>query len=124
MLNLAKDTDLELPIVLAGLCGLRRGECLGLKVDDINFENNTIKINKQLVVINNEIKISTPKTADSERIISAPVEVFNIIKEQININKRNKALLKMNMRIMDLLFVKQMASHIIRGHLLITLTIS
>ena len=94
LLNLAKDTDLELPIVLAGLCGLRRGECLGLKVDDINFENNTIKINKQLVVINNEIKISTPKTADSERIISAPVEVFNIIKEQININKRNKALLK------------------------------
>lgn len=54
LLNLAKDTDLELPIVLAGLCGLRRGECLGLKVNDINFANNTIKINKQLIVINNE----------------------------------------------------------------------
>ena len=44
LLNLAKDTEWELPIVLAGLCGLRRGECLGLKEGDINFKTIQLKL--------------------------------------------------------------------------------
>lgn len=65
-----------------------------------------------------------PKTADSERIISAPIEVFNIIKKQIDINKRNKALLKNEYDDNGFIICKAMVNHIIQGRLLITLTIS
>lgn len=58
--------------------GLRFGECLALTWDDINFENNTISVNKTLSTIKNRNKdsrskkiqiISDPKTYNSTRIL-------------------------------------------------------
>ncbi len=47
--------------------GLRKGELLGLKFNDINFINKTICINKQLT---RHGTITTPKTNKSNRIIN------------------------------------------------------
>lgn len=66
-------------IVLAGICGLRRGECLGLKWSKIDFKHKTISIDEQIVEINNQIAFSTPKSSESTRIINAPPEVFEIL---------------------------------------------
>ncbi|WP_200859942.1 tyrosine-type recombinase/integrase [Clostridium butyricum] len=33
--------------LIAGTCGLRCGEILGLTWGDIDFKNNTLKVNKQ-----------------------------------------------------------------------------
>lgn len=66
-------------IILAGICGLRRGECLGLKWSKINFEQKTICIDEQLVEVNKLLSFSTPKSAESTRIINAPDEVFAIL---------------------------------------------
>ncbi len=74
------DTWYEVPVVLAAICGMRRGEILGLKISDLDFDNNTIKISKQLISINGVAMLTQPKSDDSNRIISAPNQVFEIIK--------------------------------------------
>ena len=93
LLLIAKDTRLEVPIALAAVCGLRRGECLGLTVDDIDFENQIITINKQLIDIENKAVLGEPKSEESNRLVSAPVEVFEIIERHLKRNMRNKNLL-------------------------------
>lgn len=93
LLALVKNTIFEVPIALAAICGLRRGECLALKVDDIDFTNKTIRIDKQLLSIDGKTIFSEPKSEDSKRIISAPQEVFDIIARHIEANENNKNML-------------------------------
>lgn len=94
LLNVAKDTPYELPIALAGICGLRRGECLGLKISDIDFSTKTIKISRQLILLRKQIVESEPKSTDSNRIIAVPDMVMEIIKKQIQLNNHYKQLLQ------------------------------
>lgn len=93
LLKVAKDSPYELPIALAGICGLRRGECLGLKEDDINFDNKQINISRQLILINKQVIESIPKSNDSTRIIFAPEEVLELIKKRIDINRHHREML-------------------------------
>lgn len=44
-----KGTDMELPVALLFDCVLRRGELLGLRFQDIDFENKTVSIRHSLV---------------------------------------------------------------------------
>lgn len=83
LLEITKDTIYEVPIALASICGLREGECLALQENDIDFNNMTIKITKQLTRVNNIVKITPPKSEESNRIINAPKEVFDIIQRRI-----------------------------------------
>lgn len=94
LLELVKDTVLEVPVALSSICGLREGECLAIKEEDINFEKQTISINKQLSCVNHKVKVSTPKNEESNRLIYAPKEVFDIIQKHIEKNHRNKALIE------------------------------
>lgn len=64
-----KNTDLYLAVLLAIGLGLRRGEILGLRWDDIDFNNNTVSINQTLVRANKENVFSSPKTDKSRRTI-------------------------------------------------------
>ncbi|MHC1694149.1 MAG: tyrosine-type recombinase/integrase [Eubacteriales bacterium] len=73
------DTDMEVPIALAALCGLRRGEILALTYDDIDLEGKTIDISKQLVPIKKGVIIDTPKSEDSHRVIAIPDIVVEMI---------------------------------------------
>lgn len=94
LLNVAKDTPYELPIALAGICGLRRGECLGLKISDIDFSTKTIKISRQLILLRKQIVESEPKSTDSNRVIAVPDMVMEIIQKQIRVNNHYKQLLQ------------------------------
>ena len=57
-------------------CGLRRGEARALNWGDINFENKTIRVNKNCITIGSEsssnYEITTPKTNSSVRTIPIP----------------------------------------------------
>ncbi len=67
--------------------GMRKGEILALKFNDINFNNNTISINKTITRfnnLNNDKIITTPKTKSSIRIISIDDKLSNEIKELQN----------------------------------------
>ncbi|GBG56056.1 site-specific integrase [Sporomusaceae bacterium FL31] len=94
LLERVKDTVFEVPVALAAICGLRRGECLALKVKDIDFINQEIYINKQLLSIEGEAIISEPKSEDSTRIVVVPQEVLDIISRHIAKNEQNKNMLQ------------------------------
>ncbi len=52
--------------------GMRRGELLALKWDDVDFDNNLIRISKSLSVVKKEIIIKYPKSTKSIRTVSIP----------------------------------------------------
>lgn len=52
--------------------GVREGELLALTLEDVDFENSTIRINKSYQRLNGEDLITTPKTPKSKRTITIP----------------------------------------------------
>ncbi len=65
---------------LAANTGVRRSELLGLKWGDIDFDKNTVSINRGLVAVGYELHESRGKTANSRRSIdldSPTVDVLN-----------------------------------------------
>jgi len=78
LLNLTKDTYLEVAIGLAGILGLRRGEVLGLRYKDIDFENNKINLRSQFLFEKKQI-IERGLKAGSKRIIIMPQLVIDIL---------------------------------------------
>ena len=70
--------------------GLRRGEVAGLEWNNIDFENNTVKIINNLIYTNTSVEVGTPKTIESERSISVSDELLELLKfykKNQNLNK-------------------------------------
>ena len=65
---------------LLAFSGMRIGECLALTWHDLDYKNNTIAINKTLARTKNGIKIQTPKTKSSNRVISLDTETMQVLK--------------------------------------------
>lgn len=79
LLEAVKDSRYYIPCILALHMGLRRGEILGLTWDDIDFENQTISVNKILLTINKTTNLHTPKTKGSIRTIKMTKDVCEIL---------------------------------------------
>ncbi len=62
--------------------GLRRGELLGLKWDDINLETGAIQIKRQVARIDGEVVEAPLKTKNSYRTLSIGADAVEILKEQ------------------------------------------
>jgi len=67
-------------VYLAVLLGLRRGEMLALKFKDIDYQNKSIFIDKNLVYARGIVEIDTTKTEASERHIMLSDEILDFIK--------------------------------------------
>ena len=84
---------------LLAFSGIRIGECLALTWHDLNYKNNTIAINKTLARTKNGIKIQTPKTKSSNRVISLDTETMQVLKMwQL---EQRKQLLKLGINAMN-----------------------
>ena len=59
--------------------GMREGEALALTLNDFDFENNTVNINKTYVKHNGQDLIQTPKTPKSKRVITLPESTPNFV---------------------------------------------
>ena len=97
----AKDTNLKKYAIfrLLAFSGMRIGECLALTWHDLDFKNNTIDINKTIARTNNGIKIQTPKTKASNRVVSLDNETIQVLKSwQL---EQRKQLLKVGINAMD-----------------------
>ena len=81
ILDYFKDTEYEIPIILA-CYGMRRSEILALTLDDIN--GDSININKAMV-LNKERKWiikNTTKTSASTRKIIIPMKIVDMIRDK------------------------------------------
>ncbi len=66
--------------LLAYASGLRRGEIVGLKWGDINYESRTISISRSLVTTSTGVELSEPKTKQSKRTIMISQSVMEELK--------------------------------------------
>ena len=83
LLELGKECEMELPIMLGCFCMMRRGEICGLSMNDVNFRNKTIHIRHSMVLDEDkEYILKIPKTLKSDRVIKVPDKVLDLIKKQ------------------------------------------
>lgn len=61
--------------------GLRRGELLALRWDDLNFKTGVLSINKQVYDVRGQLQFSTPKTKNSIRKLVLPPAVVEVLQE-------------------------------------------
>ena len=64
------------------MTGVRRGEGLGLKWDDIDFENGRLSIKRALIPSGRDVVVSEPKTARGRRSIALDAETVEVLKAQ------------------------------------------
>lgn len=83
LLNLSKNSSMAIPIALAAFCGLRRGEVLAVTPNDVNYDEQTISITKQIVEIDGKVQYASPKTERSKRMVFMPGFLAVMIKKQI-----------------------------------------
>lgn len=98
----AKGTNFEIPILLAGWCGFRRGEIFALRVGDIDLKNNKIRIDEG--VSKNEENIyefGPPKSENGYRVEVAPKYLMDLIK---GILPRSKKVVELKSKADQLLF--------------------
>ena len=73
ILNLhLKETDIYIPILICMTLGLRRGEMLGLRWSDIDFQAKIIHIQRSVTPSKNGYVISETKTNTSNRFLQLP----------------------------------------------------
>lgn len=70
--------------LLIANCGLRRGEALGLRKTDCDFENLFIHIGQQVVLVHNKPTITAPKTRTSVRDVPITESLSRILQKMIS----------------------------------------
>lgn len=102
LLTEAKENTWYLEILLALFCGLRKGEILGLKFSDFDYEEESVTITRQVVanpiipsysgskVAKYEIVVRPPKTPNSIRKLKIPKKVFEELDKRRKVIELNK----------------------------------
>jgi integrase len=69
-------------VVIALALGMRRGEILGLRWEDVDLEERTIRIRRALQRVNGELVMVEPKTHRSRRALPLPAMVVPALERQ------------------------------------------
>lgn len=78
-----RGTHLEIPVLLAALGPMRRGEICALQLGDIDFDQNIIHVRRAMVCNNDgEWVIKQPKSSAGNRDILYPAYVIKLIRQQ------------------------------------------
>lgn len=83
LMLLVEGTFDEVCILLAGVCGLRRGEIFGLRLRDIDFKECKISIVETMVRMNGDWLIKDPKSETSRRRLKVPSFVTKVINDYL-----------------------------------------
>jgi integrase len=78
---------LYIPVTLALLLGLRRGEVLGLRWCDIDFANKEISIMQTIQRVNSVFIFKEPKTVKSKRVLAVTDDILELLKGHIKYQK-------------------------------------
>ncbi|MDF2636858.1 MAG: hypothetical protein K0R78_3732 [Pelosinus sp.] len=90
LLDYVYGKDEEIPIILGAGSGLRRGEILGLRWENIDFKGKTITIETTMVNFTSNIE-KDPKNETSKRTISAPDYVIETLLRHYDANGKPDA---------------------------------
>lgn len=80
LLDAARGERFEAILVLALTLGMRRGEILGLRWCDINFDERSIRINQALQRVGGKLQVTEVKTERSRRVVAVPDSVVRALK--------------------------------------------
>lgn len=81
LLREARNTPYFALLATAIMTGLRRGELLGLRWQDVDFASGKIHVRQTLQYVDGQIFFKQPKTAGSRRAVSIPPGLVKILKE-------------------------------------------
>lgn len=90
LLTAAKDTDFHLSIAIMSATGIRRGELLALKWENVDIPNRVIHIKENMVQAGTEILEKSPKSDSSLRDISIGTKLAALLstaKMQYHVDK-------------------------------------
>lgn len=76
------DNELELPITMALLTGMRRGEIIGLRWCDVDLLNKTISVNQTAIYVNSTLLYKKPKTQSSIRTIYIQDDLVKLLRNE------------------------------------------
>lgn len=82
ILDISKDTDMYLPLLLCTTAGLRRGELLALRWEDIDFHKKLLKIRRNMVRGEDDYIIKAPKSEAGIRDICVGDEVITYLNKE------------------------------------------
>ncbi|MCM3004935.1 site-specific integrase [Priestia koreensis] len=106
-----KEERHHITFLLAIYTGMRRGEILGLKWSDIDFEKKTIRVQRSLSHVTNEGYIlSTPKTTKSIRYVPIPKMLLDELHSHKNRQKEWNERLGPDYSDQDLVICTEMGS--------------
>lgn len=77
-----KGTNAEMAYLLGKNCGLRINECYGLKWDNVNLEEGTIYIDRQMMYQDGLIKLVSPKTRNAKRTLYMNKELADFVSSE------------------------------------------
>ena len=80
-LEASRSDRLHAMYVLAATCGMRMGELLGLKWDDVDFGRRTLTVQRQLQWLRGEPTFTTPKSEKSRRTIPLPEVAYAALQD-------------------------------------------
>jgi len=80
LLEAARGERFEAILVLALTLGLRRGEILGLRWSDVDFEGRVLRVNQALQRIGGKLQVTEVKTERSRRVVAIPESVVRALK--------------------------------------------
>lgn len=84
ILEAVRGSRYEIPVLLAAWVGLRRAEVLALRVNDLNFEKNTIRIDEAWSKTKDGTYVlKDPKSKRGKREERIPDELMTMIREHI-----------------------------------------
>ncbi|MFD2348219.1 site-specific integrase [Nonomuraea ferruginea] len=81
VLRVSREDRFHALYVLALCLGLRRGELLGLRWEDVDLDSGTLEVVQTLQRVGGELRFVRPKTENSERTIPLPVICVDALKE-------------------------------------------
>ena len=104
LLESAEKSKIYIPVLLAVGLGLRRGETIGLRWQDVDFKRKTISINQSITRAKNETVITTPKTESSKRVLKASDNILKIFKQEKEKQKKFRDFMEDAYQDNDLIF--------------------
>jgi integrase len=81
LLDKLKGHRMEAIVLIAGMCGLRRGELLGLTWDNIDLDNEVITVSNNIVPVSGGSINKKPKTTNSYRQFSISSSIIPRLKQ-------------------------------------------